>query len=852
MSNTAAHKNFEDEKSPGSFLPPFDSLDRLFEGAKKTTVIQLRWPFVLSCCYLLLSTSNNWLNPDQTHAILAVYLLTNAALYFTHDKRFDSPRFSGGLLLFDTSFLVVALALSGWGTGDFYFICFMSVALSCLCNDSRGLLIITFLTPVIYGYFVFNNSGHYDSGIYLRLIFPFVISMFYGYFAQVERLKRKAKEGEAHARERQEAAETIQRETELHLRRIEALREIDKAINSTLELEAVLKLLLQKIDAFLSFSVATTIRLFNQNTGKFENTACRNIDETSWKKQVGHGTGNLSAEILRTKLPMIVRDIQADPQRSAVEFYRTHGFVSYLGVPLIVKEEVVGILGFYTTIIHDFRPEEIDFLLTLGGQAAIAIHNSQLYEQIGRSNAELEKTTQYLERSLKQLTGLHTALTPISAGSSIEEMLTGILDRLLDATGADAGLIRMHDKTTNCYRIMSQRNFSADYIEKVEASRLSGAVDWVVRHDEPIIAPDIASDTRLKGKVQLQLGLHSCAMLPLKVHNQVRGIIHIASRKRGYFQEREKDHLTTIARQMSITLENRELFDNLKASGDELARANQVKDEFLSVMSHELRTPLNLVMGYADTLKQGVFGAVNPEQEKVLSKLLSHSKELLAMINAILYAINIEDYETKRECDQFSLSEFLAGIEVFFSSQNHQQINLIWDYPRNLPLMQTDREKLEHILRNLIANAIKFTHGGCVVVSVRTKDRNHSSDTVLAQSLEMGLHVTDVEFKVSDTGTGIPPDKLPLIFDMFSQADSSDTRHHEGVGLGLYIVKHFTELLGGTIEVESELNRGSTFTVNIPRVLSSARTKVGWLSADHLITARDSTPDLNRGRLDEL
>src|ERR1051325_3037304 len=124
--------------------------------------------------------------------------------------------------------------------------------------------------------------------------------------------------------------------------------------------------------------------------------------------------------------------------------------------------------------------------------------------------------------------------------------------------------------------------------------QLDLAVDWVVRHDEPIIAPDIASDTRLKGKVQLRLGLHSCAMLPLKVHNQVRGIIHIASRKRGYFQERERDHLTTIARQMSITLENRELFDNLKASGDELARANQVKDEFLSVMSPKLRTPLNL------------------------------------------------------------------------------------------------------------------------------------------------------------------------------------------------------------------------------------------------------------------
>src|SRR5258708_5327448 len=106
MSNTAAHKNPDNKKSPGSFLSPFNSLDRLFEGAKKRTVIQLRWPLVLSCCYLLLATSNNWLNPAQIHAILAFYLLSNAVLYFTHDSRFESPRFSGGLLLFDTSFLV--------------------------------------------------------------------------------------------------------------------------------------------------------------------------------------------------------------------------------------------------------------------------------------------------------------------------------------------------------------------------------------------------------------------------------------------------------------------------------------------------------------------------------------------------------------------------------------------------------------------------------------------------------------------------------------------------------------------------------------------------------------------------
>jgi signal transduction histidine kinase len=833
-------------------LPRLSTIEGVFEAVKKKTIIQLRWPLVILCCYLFAYSPHSWLTANQTHAIIVFYLLTNAGLYFAHERRFDSPCFYAPILLFDTLFLVISLALSGWGTGDFYLVCFLTVALSCICDDSRGLLIVTFLAPLIYGYFVFNTSGPHDSSVYLRLPFPFVISMFYGYFAQVERLKRKVKEREKQAKEREETAERIQRETERHLQRIEALREIDKAINSTLDLESVLNLLLEKIEAFLPFSAVTTIRLFNQSTGKFENTACRNIDEMLWKGQVGQGTGNLSLEILKTKAPIMVRDIQMDTQRKAGEFYRKHGLVSYLGVPLIVKEEVVGILGFYTKTPHDFTPEETHFLLTLAGQAAIAIHNSQLYEQIGFSNSELEKTTLYLERSLKQLSSLYTALTPISAASSTEEIMSGIIDRLLDATGADAGLIRVWDKKTNRYPIMSQRNFSDDYVERVEATHLLGAVDWVVKHGEPIIAPDIAAEPRLKGKLQLQLGLRSCVMLPLKLQNEVCGIIHIASGKLGYFHEEEKDHLVAIARQMSITLENRELFYDLRSSRDELQRANKVKDQFLSVISHELRTPLNLVIGYADTIRLGIFGEVNPEQEKALEKLLRYSKELLTVITSILYATNIGANEMETRCDQFRLAQFLAELEAWFVTANRQQISLIWDYPSDLPVMQTDRAKLDHILRSLIDNAIKFTHTGQVTVSAGIKEEIRQCDTELDPKPENRINQTLVEFKVTDTGIGIPKEKLPTIFEMFSQGDSSETRSYEGVGLGLYIAKHFTALLGGTIEVETTADEGSTFTVKVPCVLnSSTKRTLDILNSHERIVSAGSISELRQEPLQE-
>ena len=106
-------------------------------------------------------------------------------------------------------------------------------------------------------------------------------------------------------------------------------------------------------------------------------------------------------EILKTKRPVIIHDLQTDGQRKASEFFRRHGFVSYLGVPLIVKDDILGVLALYTKESHEFTSEETEFLMTLAGQAAIAIHNAQLDEEIGLAKKELETTNQYLARSLQ-------------------------------------------------------------------------------------------------------------------------------------------------------------------------------------------------------------------------------------------------------------------------------------------------------------------------------------------------------------------------------------------------------------------------------------------------------------------
>src|SRR3990172_2816581 len=341
---------------------------------------------------------------------------------------------------------------------------------------------------------------------------------------------------------------------------------------------------------------------------------------------------------------------------------------------------------------------------------------SHYLEEIQRAKETLE---QRVTERTRELSSLYTALTPLAPADSAHEIMGGIIERLVEATGADAALIRLGDKASGDLIQVSQRGYPDYYLKTVAAAPPSGAASWVYMHGEPIIAPDIAAESRLKGKVQLQVGFRSCALLPLKVHQEVRGIIHLSSRKLGYFDEEQRDHLMAIARQMSIALENRDLFDNLKSSRDELEKANKVKDEFLSVMSHELRTPLNVVMGYTAMIKDRLLGDINPQQEAALDKVIRRGNDQLAMINNILQATALETEKVNIDTHEVSLGDFLSNLKASYESPINKDFTLEWDYPADLPVVKADSAKLKLIMQNLIDNAIKFTGKGSVKVSAR-------------------------------------------------------------------------------------------------------------------------------------
>ncbi|HOQ03692.1 MAG TPA: ATP-binding protein [Anaerohalosphaeraceae bacterium] len=241
--------------------------------------------------------------------------------------------------------------------------------------------------------------------------------------------------------------------------------------------------------------------------------------------------------------------------------------------------------------------------------------------------------------------------------------------------------------------------------------------------------------------------------------------------------------------------------DHLLELLEEVRKADVMKSEFLANMSHEIRTPMSAILGFGELLKEEE--RLSGRQKEYIQMILNNGRMLLQLINDILDFSKIEAGKLKVERIDFSLSEFLedlfSTLHPLAAAKGLQfEILQCSDLPGTL---NSDPVRLRQCLINLAGNAIKFTEKGHVFINVM-KEQEDNADFI--------------RFDVEDTGIGIPEDKLAVIFDAFTQADSSMTRRYGGTGLGLSITKRLTELLGGKITVHSTVGRGSVFSIRLP------------------------------------
>ncbi|MBK8340612.1 MAG: response regulator [Flavobacteriales bacterium] len=237
---------------------------------------------------------------------------------------------------------------------------------------------------------------------------------------------------------------------------------------------------------------------------------------------------------------------------------------------------------------------------------------------------------------------------------------------------------------------------------------------------------------------------------------------------------------------------------------ERLQHIDKLKDQFLANTSHELRTPLNGIIGLSESLYDGVAGEPTEAMREDLSMIISSGKRLSGLINDILDLSKLREKDivlARKPIDLRSVVE--VDLRITAPMVEGKEIQLMNAVARDLVRVDADEDRLQQILLNLLGNAIKFTERGTVTVTAQERD---------------GM----VAVSITDTGIGIPQDKLRSIFVAFDQADGTAQRQHGGTGLGLSITKQLVELHGGTINVESELGKGSVFTFTLPATQAEA------------------------------
>lgn len=271
----------------------------------------------------------------------------------------------------------------------------------------------------------------------------------------------------------------------------------------------------------------------------------------------------------------------------------------------------------------------------------------------------------------------------------------------------------------------------------------------------------------------------------------------------------EVGQLAQAFNEMSDAIQKRELSlvdqaESLRLARDQAQEAARLKSEFLANVSHELRTPLNVIMGFSDMMLMGIDGDMNDKQQHKLERLRENAGRLLTLINDILDLSRIEARRLEVLHKPFApraLADRVAA-HVAVLAADKPGIEFKKSVADTMPeTLIGDEQRIEQIAVNLLSNAFKFTDQGTVSLDISPDLRAHTWT-----------------IRVSDTGIGIPPHALDLIFEEFRQVDGSPTRAYTGTGLGLAIARNLARLMNGSVAVESELGKGSTFTVTLPLV----------------------------------
>jgi signal transduction histidine kinase len=555
----------------------------------------------------------------------------------------------------------------------------------------------------------------------------------------------------------------------------------------------------------------------SRDTGKIPEEYRKLLMDQPLAKNRKSTVGRTAEEMRTIQIP----DVLNDADYGRYDLQSLAGYRTLLSTPMILQNEVVGVLTMWRTNVKPFNERECELLEEFAVQGAIVMRQDALRRA--------------LASKVEQLEALREVGDAVGSTLDLDEVLDQIVKNAVRLTRTDGGSMMEYDESSDSFHVRAEAGGSPELLKQLRAiaiDRESTLVGRAATDRRTLEVPDLAAvelDPHLDAL--FRDGWRSVLTVPILRGERILGALVIRRRSTGSFGP-HVELLETFAGQSALAIVNARLFGELQTKTTELEIASQHKSEFLASMSHELRTPLNAVIGFSEVLLDRMFGEINERQDEYLRDIWNSGKHLLELLNEILDLSKVEAGQMVLEPSTFSVNGALEYcLAMVRERAAAHAITVAVEVADEIDTIEADELRFKQVVLNLLSNAVKFTP---------------DNGSVTLRAYRDG---TDLMVTVTDTGVGVPIEDQERIFESFQQGRRGAPKE-EGTGLGLTLSRRIVWLWGGRMWLESTPGKGSTFGFSMPRVLQGDAVAPEDVPAVLLVDDDRASLDLNSAYLD--